>query len=243
LIIPVWIPPRKRSLFGSRRPAKPQLTASRQGRFQFSLDVFCRPRAPCGILPTRATILERSEEMSTECNGQLVPVGGGDPIPLIRPALSIGRRQSCDICLGFANVSGTHCELAFKEGRWIIHDLGSTNGTKVNGMRVGRKVLFPKDTVSIANHRYTIEYEPLRLNRFVEESLDDEEEILKQPLLERAGLVRPQRGDNHRASGHSRRDTSGADSSEPLWNNWKAHPDEAREPHQETVDDDRSKRC
>jgi pSer/pThr/pTyr-binding forkhead associated (FHA) protein len=184
-----------------------------------------------------------------ECNGELVPVGGGDPIPLIRPVLCIGRRESCDICLGFANVSGTHCELEFQDGRWIIHDLGSTNGTKVNGMRIARKVLFPKDTVSIANHRYTIDYVPARLSRVVEEVLDDEEEILKQPLLERAGLVCPGRHDRphgqppeENASPH--REDPDTDSDEPFWNIWKPHAvgKDEREHHGRPVDEDRPKR-
>src|SRR5438876_1040182 len=122
---------------------------------------FCL-RAPCAFVHTSENIL-KGPNMSEECNGELVPVGGGDPIPLIRPVLCIGRRESCDICLGFPNVSGTHCELEFQDGRWVIQDLGSTNGTKVNGMRVRRKVLFPQDTVSIATHRYKIAYVPARL--------------------------------------------------------------------------------
>src|SRR5262245_59496352 len=98
--------------------------------------------------------------MSQACNGELVPVGGGDPIPLIRPTLTLGRRESCDICLRFANVSGLHCELAYKDGRWHIRDLGSTNGIKVNGNRVQKKVLHPKDVITIAKRKYTIEYVP-----------------------------------------------------------------------------------
>jgi adenylate cyclase len=41
--------------------------------------------------------------------GELVPVGGGDNIPLLKPNLIVGRRESCDIVLRFANVSGQHC--------------------------------------------------------------------------------------------------------------------------------------
>ena len=43
------------------------------------------------------------------------PVGGGDPIPLKRGVLTIGRRESCDISLKFPNISGLHCELAYKD--------------------------------------------------------------------------------------------------------------------------------
>jgi hypothetical protein len=50
--------------------------------------------------------------------GELVPIGGGDAIPLIAEVMTIGRRQSCDICLNFQNISGSHCELSHKEGVW-----------------------------------------------------------------------------------------------------------------------------
>ena len=51
--------------------------------------------------------------------GELVPIGGGDAIPLIAEVMTIGRRQSCDICLNFQNISGTHCELSLRRGSGI----------------------------------------------------------------------------------------------------------------------------
>ena len=49
-------------------------------------------------------------------NGELIPIGGGDSIPLTRSPLVLGRRESCDISLQFPNISGAHCELPYKEG-------------------------------------------------------------------------------------------------------------------------------
>jgi hypothetical protein len=92
-------------------------------------------------------------------NGQLLKAAGtGDPIPLCRRSLTMGRRASCDICLPFPNVSGHHCELAFTDGWWILRDRNSTNGIKVNGVRVTETVLHPGDTISIAKRKYIIEY-------------------------------------------------------------------------------------
>jgi len=52
-------------------------------------------------------------------------------------ALTVGRRDSCDISLKFPNISGLHCELAYKDaGFWQVRDLGSTNGSWVNDRRV-----------------------------------------------------------------------------------------------------------
>lgn len=124
--------------------------------------------------------------------GELVPVGGGDPIPLISEKMIIGRRESCDICLKFQNVSGMHCELSRRNGVWYISDLGSTNGIKVNGERTLRRPLRPGDEISIANHRYTIHYQ-LPPGSTFESMFSEEEDVFGQSLLEKAGLERPRR--------------------------------------------------
>ena len=127
--------------------------------------------------------------MSPEAKGELVPVGGGDTIPLIRDVLTIGRRESCDICMRFQNVSGIHCEFISRNGYWYIRDLNSTNGVKVNGLRVQEKLLHPGDEISIAKRRFTIHYELPVGRRDLEEVV--EEDVMSLPLLEKAGLARP----------------------------------------------------
>jgi len=97
--------------------------------------------------------------MGFAANGELIPSGGGDNIPLIRDKLSVGRRESCDICLRFPNVSGMHAELSFREGYWYVRDCNSTNGIKVNGTRVLEKLLYPKDRVTIGKRDYVINYD------------------------------------------------------------------------------------
>ena len=135
--------------------------------------------------------------MSFELHGELHPVGGGDSIPLIREVLTIGRRDSCDIPLRWPNVSGLHCELTFRNGYWYIRDLNSTNGVKVNGLRVQEKVLHPKDEISIGKRKYVIHYD-LPVGQSALEEL--EEDVLGQSLLEKAGLERPRRDGEQRRS-------------------------------------------
>ena len=84
--------------------------------------------------------------------GELIPKGGGDPIPLLKPVLVVGRRESSDIVLRFPNVSGTHCELSIIDGYWFVKDLASSNGTKVNGMPIeGQYVLADGDILSVGS--------------------------------------------------------------------------------------------
>jgi adenylate cyclase len=119
-------------------------------------------------------------------NGELVPVGGGDNIPLIRAVLTVGRRESCDICLHFPNISGLHCELNFKDGYWYVRDLNSTNGVKVNGLRYQERMLRPDDLLGIGKRQFTVHYDMPSNQSALEEM--DIESVLGQSLLEKAGL-------------------------------------------------------
>src|SRR2546423_11407626 len=128
--------------------------------------------------------------MSLDINGEMVPEGGGDTIPLLRTPLTLGRRESCDIRMPFPNVSGLHCELSFKDGYWFIRDLNSTNGIKVNGARVQEKLVYPNDELTIGKRVYVIQYELPAGKRRLEEA---EEDIMGRSLLEKAGLEKTKR--------------------------------------------------
>ena len=127
--------------------------------------------------------------MSPEAYGELVPVGGGDPIPLLGTSLIVGRRESADIVLRFPNVSGRHCELCVVDGYWVVKDLGSSNGTKVNGVRVSEQRLEPGDKLSVAKHDFEIAYQPARLGAVAQPSEPSAPtSLFGRSLLETAGL-------------------------------------------------------
>lgn len=122
--------------------------------------------------------------------GVLRPLGGGDPIPLLKEELSIGRRPSCDIRLDFDNVSGKHCILRLERGVWTLRDLGSSNGTTVNGARLSsERGVLPDDELGIANHFYAIDYEPTGAVMTSMSILEEEfAERPRRSLMEMAGL-------------------------------------------------------
>lgn len=124
--------------------------------------------------------------------GELVPTGGGDNIPLLKKSLLVGRRESCDIVLNFANVSGKHCRLTLEQGYWFVSDMNSRNGTKVDDRKIIRKRLDPGCKLAIAKHEYRIQYDPQSLGAYGPPPPDDDhiEELLRRSLLDRAGLSR-----------------------------------------------------
>jgi predicted component of type VI protein secretion system len=128
--------------------------------------------------------------------GTLIPLGGGDPIPLpnpeLKPKLLIGRRESCDIVLRFANVSAHHCQLFLDSGYWYVRDMQSSNGVRINDIKLERGSthrLDPGDVLSVAKHKYRVEYEPVELGAVGPPPVDNlSQEIMGESLLSRAGL-------------------------------------------------------
>jgi pSer/pThr/pTyr-binding forkhead associated (FHA) protein len=128
---------------------------------------------------------------SREIYGTLLPIGGGDPIPLLKTELTIGRRPACDVRLEFENVSGKHAVLSLVNGVWHVRDLGSTNGTSLNGTRLSTPhSIMPEDEVGFAGHLYTIDYTPSVPDTLLSHELDREipDERRRHSLMELAGL-------------------------------------------------------
>ncbi|MCH2115077.1 MAG: FHA domain-containing protein [Pirellulales bacterium] len=138
--------------------------------------------------------------------GELIPLGGGDPIPLLKKQLLIGRRESCDIVLRFANVSAHHCQLMVNGGYWYIRDMQSRNGVKVNSIRVQKKRIDPGDSIAVAKHNYELRYSPVDLGAVGPPPADDvPAEIMTESLLSRAGL-KSSEPKSEKPTGRRRRD-------------------------------------
>jgi len=74
----------------------------------------------------------------------------GEVLPLSEEsAISIGRARANDVVLDDSSVSSQHCRVRPEQGRFVLYDLKSTNGTLVNGRRVERHPLEEGDVVQV----------------------------------------------------------------------------------------------
>jgi len=65
--------------------------------------------------------------------------------------LLIGRDPGCDLVLSAATVSSEHARLTIQDGRYLLEDLGSTNGTRVNGVAVRTASVTPRDLILLGD--------------------------------------------------------------------------------------------
>ncbi|MGL4549651.1 MAG: FHA domain-containing protein [Gemmataceae bacterium] len=87
---------------------------------------------------------------------QLIPMEGGAPIEIAKDLIVVGRKDDCDVKLDHKSVSKQHCVIVRSDGLLVLRDLGSTNGTRVNGTRVRRAALLPNDQLTIAHFRFRV---------------------------------------------------------------------------------------
>src|SRR5580704_15518610 len=91
---------------------------------------------------------------------RLVSFDGGQSVDLIKDLTLVGRDEDCDVRIDHKSISKLHCVIVKTDGLLLIRDLGSTNGTRVNGQRVRRAALLPNDTVAVANIKYQVKFGP-----------------------------------------------------------------------------------
>ena len=78
------------------------------------------------------------------------------PLPLpSRASVVIGRSRDCDLRLPDTDTSRRHAKIVCNAGRFVLHDLASTNGTFVNGERIEQRELRPGDRLQIGANLVT----------------------------------------------------------------------------------------
>jgi pSer/pThr/pTyr-binding forkhead associated (FHA) protein len=90
---------------------------------------------------------------------QLIAIDEGIRILLDKPILLLGRDAECDIQFESRKISRRHCCVAQVGERLVIRDLGSTNGIRINGVRVTEGYLKAGDELTIGNHRYRVSWD------------------------------------------------------------------------------------
>lgn len=117
---------------------------------------------------------------------RLLPVDGGPTIEISKDLMVVGRTETCDVRLDHKSVSKMHCVLVKTDGLLLLRDLGSTNGTRVNGTRVRRAALLPNDQLGIAHYKFRVYLGP-----DVVEEVHIEERTQHLNAREVADLMRP----------------------------------------------------
>ena len=91
---------------------------------------------------------------------QLLPLDGSPAIEIVKDLVLVGRKEDCDLRLEHKSVSKMHCVIVKTDGLLLLRDLGSTNGTRVNGTRVRRAALLPNDQLNIAGYKFRVHLGP-----------------------------------------------------------------------------------
>jgi hypothetical protein len=97
----------------------------------------------------------RPGEGGTGAGSLVLPTG--DRVPLGEETITVGRLPESTIVLADPNVSRTHAEIRPRGSTFVVVDLGSTNGTRINGIRVTEHELMDGDEVMFGNTRMRFE--------------------------------------------------------------------------------------
>ena len=89
----------------------------------------------------------------------LVGLTEGLKILVDKPILLLGRDPECDVQFDSRKISRRHCCIAQIRDQLVVRDLGSTNGVRINGVRVVEGYLKAGDELTVGSHRYVVRWE------------------------------------------------------------------------------------
>ncbi len=86
------------------------------------------------------------------------PDGQRRSFSVTRDVTLMGRREDCDFRIPLGEISRKHCRLLKQDGAVMLEDLGSSNGTYHNGLRVSQTVeLAPGDSISLGSVTFVLQ--------------------------------------------------------------------------------------
>ena len=83
--------------------------------------------------------------------------GSTKSFPLPSSVTVVGRRQDCDLCIPLMIVSRKHCELNMDQDRLMLRDLGSRNGTFLNGRQIEEAQVAPGDKIQVGPLTFAVQ--------------------------------------------------------------------------------------
>ena len=105
-------------------------------------------------------IAEPLEEQARVRQATALLILGGKRIIVGSGGATLGRSRQCDVVVDDPNVSRTHAELRPRGGSWVLTDLGSTNGSSVNGRRIDAPtVVKPGDEIELGTATMKFEFQ------------------------------------------------------------------------------------
>jgi len=91
----------------------------------------------CVVTVAKPIVTERPAQQIAQSAGKYsILMSDGSRHVLDGDLVTIGRQASCTIVIADSNISRVHARLRAEDNGWTIEDLGSTNGTKVNGVLI-----------------------------------------------------------------------------------------------------------
>jgi hypothetical protein len=112
------------------------------------------------VYSTAGRVAEPLEERARSRQQTALLVTGGRRLVVGAGGATIGRSRQCDVMLDDPNLSRAHAEVRPRGGSWVVTDLGSTNGSRLNGRRLdATEVLKPGDELEFGTTRLTFELE------------------------------------------------------------------------------------
>jgi hypothetical protein len=102
-----------------------------------------------GDLRCAAALVEGEDDGGGHASVVVREDGGERTVALSSDTVTIGRLAECDVVLKDKGASRKHAQLKRRDGSWTLTDLGSTNGTRLNGQTVQTRELSDGDTITI----------------------------------------------------------------------------------------------
>jgi hypothetical protein len=112
------------------------------------------------VYSTAGRVAEPLEERARSRQQSALLLMGGKRLVVGPGGATMGRSRQCDVTVDDPNVSRNHAEVRPRGGSWVVTDLGSTNGSRLNGRRIeGSEVLKPGDEIEVGTTMLRFELE------------------------------------------------------------------------------------